>query len=466
MTEVSLLAGAHEPSLPVVVVVEDDPGLQRQMKWALADVFTVHTASDRTAALDLVGQHAPSLMVLDLGLPPDPNGASEGLMVLETVIAKNPNIKIIVASGNEERANALRAVSLGAYDFFAKPVDFDELRLTLTRASRFRELEEENRRLSQYVHNPLDGIISASPQMLSVCETVQRVAGADVSVLVLGESGTGKELIARALHALGERANGPFIATNCAAIPETLLESELFGYERGAFTGAVKRTIGRIEAAVGGTLFLDEIGDMPFPLQAKLLRFLQDRTIQRLGSQQSIPVQVRVVSATNKNLQAMIAAGSFREDLYFRLNEIAVELPPLRERSEDAVMIANALARRYADVYKRPNARLTSGALAAIANYAWPGNVRELENKMKRAILMAKQDRIAAEDLGLSGPEGDGAFPTLKEARSRAESDLIRKVLAAHRNNMSQAAKVLGISRPTLYGLMASHGIKAEDAGE
>ncbi len=448
---------------PTIMLVEDDPGLQRQMGWALSDDFNVMTAGDRPSALAILDEHSPSLVVLDLGLPPDPNGASEGLLILSDIINRKPGTKVIVASGNEERANALRAVSLGAYDFFAKPVDFDELRLTLLRARRLQELEDENRRLSQVVNSPLDGIISSSSQMAAVCDTIRRVAATDVSVLVLGESGTGKELVARAIHGLSPRVGGPFVATNCAAIPENLLESELFGYERGAFTGAAKRTIGKVEAADGGTLFLDEIGDMPFPLQAKLLRFLQERTFQRLGSQRDVVVHLRVVSASNRDLQAMIAAGTFREDLYFRINEISVLLPPLRDRGEDSVSIANVLTRRYGEVYKRGNVRLSSAALLAIANYPWPGNVRELENRVKRAVLMAREEWLTPEDLGLKESVGEGPFLTLKETRFNAERDLIRRALATYRNNLSQIAKVLGVSRPTLYGLLASHGIKVEE---
>jgi two-component system NtrC family response regulator len=303
--------------------------------------------------------------------------------------------------------------------------------------------------------------------MEAVSDTIRRVAGTDVSILIQGESGTGKELIARAIHGLSLRSRGPFMATNCAAIPENLLESELFGYERGAFTGAVKRTIGKVEAADGGTLFLDEIGDMPFSLQSKLLRFLQERKFQRLGSQSDVTVQLRVLSASNRDLKAMVAAGSFREDLYFRLNEISVLLPPLRERSQDRVLIANALTRRYAEIYKRPNIRLSNAALAAISTYSWPGNVRELENKVKRAILMAREDSIVPEDLGLDKDNpGEGTFPTLKDARLMAERDLLRKVLAVYGKNFTQASKVLGISRPTLYALLENHAISADENAE
>ncbi|TAL03566.1 MAG: PEP-CTERM-box response regulator transcription factor [Rhodospirillaceae bacterium] len=466
MTKAPVQGGDQIDELPLLLLVEDDPGLQRQMGWALADAFTVITAGDRVTGLEHLAQHKPRVAVIDLGLPPDPNGASEGLLLLETIVSKYPGIKVIVASGNEERANARRAVSLGAYDFFAKPVDIDELRLILMRALRFQYLEEENRRLSRVVHSPLEGIVAASPAMLAVCDTIRRVAVADISVMILGESGTGKELIARAIHQLSHRADGPFVATNCAAIPDNLLESELFGYERGAFTGAHAKTIGRIESAAGGTLFLDEIGDMPLPLQAKLLRFLQDRTFQRLGSHRDITVDLRIVSATNRNLQNMIREGTFREDLFFRINEISVALPPLRERAEDGIMIAQVLVRRYAEVYNRRNAGFSNSALAAISNHSWPGNVRELENRVKRAVLMGSSDQLSAQDLGLGEADGELAFPTLKDVRNRAELEIIRKVLTSCQNNLSQAAKILGVSRPTLYNLMASHGIKLNGIAE
>ncbi len=450
---------APVPSARSVLVVEDDPGLRRQMRWALGDSFNVHLAEDRTTALATMAKERPILVVLDLGLPPNPNGASEGLFLLETFLSEYQGVKVIIASGNEERSNALKAISLGAYDFFAKPVDLDQLRLILDRAWNLHKLEEENARLSQTVAGPLDGMIASSPEMMKVRRTVERVAPTDISVLVQGESGTGKEVIARGIHRLSNRAAGPFVAINCAAIPEALLESELFGYERGAFTGAVKRTIGRIEQANGGTLFLDEIGDMPLALQAKLLRFLQDRKFQRLGGQGDLAADVRVVSATNRDLRTMIAQGSFREDVFFRLNEVSILLPPLRDRGDDVLLIANALLRGFAETYRRGNIRFSASAQAVIRRFAWPGNVRELENRLKRAVVMAEKNAISPEDLGLQFEPQEGEI-NLKEIRQRAETEAILRALSACGNNLTQAAKMLGVSRPTLYNLMSSYEIK------
>jgi two-component system NtrC family response regulator len=445
------------------MVVEDDPGLQRQMRWALADAFDVHVAKNRDEALSTLAEAQPRLVVLDLGLPPDPNGASEGLSILDTILTERPGTKVIVASGNEDRRNALKAISLGAYDFFPKPVDVDQLRLILERAWRLHELEDENRRLAQTVGGEIEGLISASSQMTAVARTVERVAPTDVSVLILGESGTGKELIARALHTHSHRIDGPFIAVNCAAIPENLLESELFGYEKGAFTGAIKQTHGKVEQARGGTLFLDEIGDMPLSLQAKMLRFLQNRSIQRLGGHEEIPVDVRFVAASNRDIGNMIqSGGGFREDLYFRVNEVAIQLPPLRERDGDAVLIATALVQRFSEAYKRPNLSFAPEATLAIANYAWPGNVRELENRVKRAVVLARDKLITAADLGLGAETASDPLITLKEARQKAELEAIRRAMAACGNNQSHAARVLGVSRQTLYNLILSYGLKVE----
>lgn len=443
-----------------LMLVEDDPGLQRQMRWALADGFDVTVVKDRGEALETMERIKPPLVVLDLGLPPDPNGASEGLSVLETIVSQYLGTKVVVASGNEDRRNALKAISLGAYDFFAKPVDIDQLRLILDRAWRLNELEVENRRLTQAQVGQIEGLISASAEMSAVIETVEKVAPADVSVMILGESGTGKELIARALHKLGDRVGGPFVAVNCAAIPENLLESELFGYEKGAFTGAIKQTMGKVEMARGGTLFLDEIGDMPLALQAKMLRFLQDRTIQRLGGHDVIAVDLRLVSASNRDLLAMIQSGSFREDLFFRINEVAINMPPLRDRPGDAVLIAASLVQRYGEAFKRPGLTLSPDALDAINRYSWPGNVRELENRIKRAVVLAKDRMIAADDLGLTPESASQPILTLKEARQKAEFDAVKRAMAVAGNNQSHAAKVLGVSRQTLYNLVLQYGIK------
>ncbi len=444
-----------------LLIVEDDAGLQTQMKWAMANDFTVHIAGNQTDALALMERCNPALVVLDLGLPPDANGATEGLATLGNIVSRYPGTKVVVASGNEERGNALKAISLGAHDFFSKPVDVEQLRIILERAWKFHVLEEENRRLNHINRDALQGIITASPAMLDICQIVQRIASTDVSLLVLGESGTGKEMIARALHGQSDRAHGPFIAVNCAAIPDNLLESELFGHERGAFTGAIKQTRGKVEQAKGGTLFLDEIGDMPLALQAKMLRFLQSRIIQRLGGREDIAVDVRIVSASNRPLQEMIGQGTFREDLFFRINEVTVTLPPLRERTGDTLLIAHALLQKFSETYKKGRLEFNQAALAAINTYAWPGNVRELENRLKRAVVLANTNRITPTDLGLTAaPDGDD-FVTLRQARKVAEIDAIRKALASCNNNLSRTAKVLGVSRPTLYTLLADYEIRA-----
>jgi two-component system NtrC family response regulator len=445
-----------------LLVVEDDPGLQSQLRWALSDSGEVHLADDRAAALVALRREAPAVVVLDLGLPPDTNGASEGLAALSEILALQPATKVIIASGNEDRENAVKAIGLGAYDFYPKPVDIDVLRLIIERAWRLHDLEEERRRLLKAREtSPLAGVIAASTEMLKVCRAVERIAAADVSVLLTGESGTGKEVLAHALHGLGARADQPFVAINCAAIPETLLESELFGHEKGAFTGAIKQTVGKIEQANRGTLFLDEIGDMPLALQAKLLRFLQDRTIERIGGRKTIAVDLRIISATNQNLASQMAEGRFREDLFYRINEVGIEIPPLRARTGDAVLLANFYLRRFNKSFERVIKGFTGDALAAIAAHPWPGNVRELENRMKRAMVMADGKMISAVDLDLADDAAPDVFPTLKQLRERAEFDAVTQALALARDNVSQAAKLLGVSRPTLYDLMRQFRLKA-----
>ncbi len=444
-----------------LLVVEDDPGLQSQLRWALSDGGEVLVADDRAGALALLRREAPAVVVLDLGLPPDTNGASEGLAALSDILALQPATKVIIASGNEDRENAVKAIGLGAYDFYPKPVDIDVLSLIIERAWRLYELEEERRRLLKAREtSPLAGIVAASSAMIKVCRAVERIATSDVSVLLTGESGTGKEVLAHALHGLGARAEQPFVAINCAAIPETLLESELFGHEKGAFTGAVKQTVGKIEQADRGTLFLDEIGDMPLVLQAKLLRFLQDRTIERIGGRKKITVDLRIVSATNQDLASQMADGRFREDLFYRINEVGIDIPPLRERTGDAVLLANFYLRRFNRSFERVIKGFTGDALAAIAGHPWPGNVRELENRMKRAMVMADGKLISAADLDLRDDAAPNVFPTLKQLRERAEFDAVTQALALARDNVSQAAKLLGVSRPTLYDLMRQFRLK------
>ena len=445
-----------------LLVVEDDPGLQSQLRWALSDGGEVHLANDRPAALALLRREAPAVVVLDLGLPPDTNGASEGLAALSDILALQPATKVIIASGNEARENAVKAIALGAYDFYPKPVDIDVLRLIIERAWQLHDLEEERRRLLKARESsPLAGVVAASSEMLKVCRAVERIAASDVSVLLTGESGTGKEVLAHALHGLSVRADRPFVAINCAAIPENLLESELFGHEKGAFTGAVKQTVGKIEQADRGTLFLDEIGDMALALQAKLLRFLQDRTIERVGGRKQIAVDLRIVSATNQDLASQMAEGRFREDLFYRINEVGIDIPPLRARTGDAVLLANFYLRRFNQSFERAIKGFTGDALAAIAAHPWPGNVRELENRMKRAMVMADGKLISAADLDLQDDAEPAVFPTLRQLRERAEFDAVTQALALARDNVSQAAKLLGVSRPTLYDLMRQFRLKA-----
>jgi len=445
---------------PKLLVVEDDSGLQRQLRWSFENYDTI-VAGDRESALAKFEAEAPAVVTLDFGLPPDPDGASEGLATLEEILALDSDAKVIVVTGNEDREHALRAVQLGAYDFYQKPIDVDVLSLIIDRAYRLRELERENRDLmSGRGHSPLDGLITADPEMLKVCAMIEKVAPANVSVMLLGESGTGKELLARALHELGPRAGKTFAAINCAAIPENLIESELFGHEKGAFTGAHKQVKGKIEVAAGGTLFLDEVGDLPLALQVKLLRFLQERVIERVGGRQPISVDVRVVCATHQDLDQLIAQDLFREDLYYRLCELVIRIPPLREREGDAVLLAHNFMGAFNEELGRSVKGFRSDALAALSNHDWPGNVRELENRMKRAVIMAEGTRIAASDLDLVSGEDDDRVLSLKEAREVAERREIPRALSQSDGNVSKAAKLLGVSRPTLYDLMRHHGIK------
>jgi two-component system NtrC family response regulator len=452
--------------LPVLLVVEDDEGLQRQLKWAY-EGYRVIVASDRLQAIEMVRLHEPAVITLDLGLPPDPDGTSEGFATLAEIHALKPDAKVIVASGHGARESALKAIALGAYDFYRKPVDIDELGLIVARAFHLHEIEEENRRL-EADGTPggavLGSMITTAPEMLKVARTVERVATTDVSVMLLGASGTGKELLARALHERGPRAGHAFIAINCAAIPENLLEAELFGYERGAFTGAVKTTPGKIELAQGGTLFLDEVGDIPLALQVKLLRFLQERVIERIGGRSPIAVDTRIVCATHQDLQAMIGHGRFREDLYYRLAEVVVKIPSLAERPGDAVLLARHFVSRFAREMNTKVQGLAPDALEAIDAHPWPGNVRELENRLKRAVIMAdgKLVTTADLDLGCGQPNEAPAIPiNLRAAREMADRRAIRQALARTDNNISGAAKLLGISRPTLYDLLKQYHLQA-----
>jgi two-component system NtrC family response regulator len=457
---------SDDKDLPVLLIVEDDEGLQRQLKWAYEN-YRVVAATDRAQAIDLLRLHEPAVVTLDLGLPPDPDGTSEGFATLTEMLALKPDTKVIVASGHGARESALKAIALGAYDFYRKPVDIDDLGLIVARAFHLHEIERENRRLEAAggdTTTVLGSIITAAPEMMKVARTIERVAPADVSVMLLGASGTGKELLARAVHDLSPRRRGEFIAINCAAIPENLLEAELFGYERGAFTGAVKTTPGKIEQAQGGTLFLDEVGDIPLPLQVKLLRCLQERVIERIGGRSPIAVDTRIVCATHQDLDSMIAAGSFRDDLYYRLAEIVVAIPSLAERPGDAVLLARHFTARFARTMNPKVQGLSPDAAEAIDGHAWPGNVRELENRIKRAVIMADGRAIGAADLDLrpaaNGPEEQRPI-NLRAAREVADRRAIRQALARSDNNISSAAKLLGISRPTLYDLIKQYQLQA-----
>jgi two-component system NtrC family response regulator len=447
-----------ESDLPVLLVVEDDEGLQRQLKWAY-DGYQVVTAGDRRSAIDALRAHEPAVVTLDLGLPPDPDGTSEGFATLSEMLSLKPDTKVIVASGHGEHESALQAIALGAYDFYRKPIDIDELGLIVSRAFRLHSLESENRRLeSVTAQTVLGSIITAAPEMLKVAKTIERVAATSVSVMLLGASGTGKELLARAVHEQSGRGSGPFVAINCGAIPETLLEAELFGYERGAFTGAVKSNVGKIELAQAGTLFLDEVGDIPLPLQVKLLRFLQERVIERIGGRQPIPVDTRIVCATHRDLAAMIGGGSFREDLYYRLAEIVVKIPSLSERPGDSVLLARHFVNRFARELNPAVQGLSPDATAAIDGYGWPGNVRELENRIKRAVIMADGKLVTAADLDFGESTGEEELAiNLRAAREVADRRAIRQAMSRAENNISGAAKLLGISRPTLYDLLRQY---------
>ncbi len=444
---------------PRLLVVEDDIGVQKQLRWAL-DEYQVLVAGDRAEALAHLRRYEPAVVLQDLGLPPDAEGVNEGMRTLKEILSLAPHTRVIVITGNADNDNAMRAVATGAYDFYQKPLNPDVLRLIIGRAFHLHALERQNREL---VHSqmrlPFEGLIATDDAMLRVCRMIEKVAPADVSVLILGESGTGKELVARAVHTQSTRKDSRFVAINCAAIPETLLESELFGHEKGAFTGAAKQTLGKIEVASGGTLFLDEIGDMPLALQAKLLRFLQDRVIERIGGRQEIPVNVRVVCATNKDLQQLISEQKFREDLYFRISEVTINVPPLRERRGGPTVLAHALLRKFNGAQGRPKRGFTEEATASLEAYRWPGNVRELENKVKSALIMSEGALLTSADLGLKEAEKGLPLFNLKEVRARAEREAINQALTISDNNVSRAAELLGVSRPTLYDLMQKYGI-------
>jgi two-component system NtrC family response regulator len=450
---------------PGLLIVEDDLGLQKQLKWCF-DEYQVCAAATRAEALAQLRRFEPAVVLQDLGLPPDAAGVSEGLRTLQEILQAAPQVKVIVVTGNGDQSNAVKAVGLGATDFCQKPVEPQILKLIVARAFRMHALEEQNRQLQRQSSSPLAGVIATDEAMLKICRMVEKVAPTDVSVLILGESGTGKELLAHAIHALSARNAGRFVAINCAAIPEQLLESELFGHEKGAFTGAVKQTVGKVEMAEGGTLFLDEIGDMPAPLQAKLLRFLQDRVIERLGGRKPIPVNVRVVCATNQDLQALIAEQRFRQDLYYRISAVTVNVPPLRQRGSGVVVLAQAILQRIAAESATKLRGMSDDALAALQSYPWPGNVRELENKLRAAVIMAEGQLIHAGDLGLDIPVTTPPQLNMAEVRLQAERQALIQALALAQNNVSRAAELLGVSRPTLYDLLERCGVRVTSPGE
>jgi two-component system NtrC family response regulator len=431
------------------------------MRWCFSDDLEVTVASDRESALAALRRVEPEVVTLDLGLPPDPGGASEGFSLLEEILRLAPMTKVIVVTGREDKENSVKAIGMGASDFYQKPLDADILTFVVNRAFRLAELERENQELAHQANGTnIKGIIAASPQMMAVCRTLEKVAPTDITTLITGETGTGKEVLARALHDLSPRAGNVFAAINCAAIPENLLESELFGFEKGSFTGATQSKKGKIESANGGTLFLDEIGDMPMPLQAKLLRFLQERVVDRVGSVKPIPVDVRVVCATHRNVRKLIESGHFREDLYYRVSEITLDVPAVRERDGDALVIACSLLKSLGKEMDRQNLTFSEDAISAINSYPWPGNVREMINKIKRATIMADGKRITCEDLELPSCEESGvSHLNLRQVREQAESKAIIQALQTSGFNMTQAARLLGVTRPTLYNLTDKYKI-------
>src|SRR5213593_258106 len=448
---------------PKLLVVDDDEAIRTQLKYALRDDFTLFFAEDRRAALAAVDEHRPELVSLDLGLPPAEDGAQEGLKALDDIVKRAPATKVVVVTGNGDRVNAIRAIQLGAFDYHSKPIDVGGLKVVLHRAAYLQTLESdaEKHLKAQETNVRFEDILGATPAMREIFAAVARVSKTDATVLIQGESGTGKELLAKAIHSNSPRKSRPLVAINCGAIPETLLEAELFGHEKGAYTGAHIQRKGRFELADGGTLFLDEIAEMSVPLQVKLLRFLQERQIERVGGREMIRVDVRVIAATNKDLRSELQAGRFREDLYYRLSVVNLKLPPLRERGEDIVLIANAFLRKSCKQHRR-KLRFASGALEAMARYRWPGNIRELENAVQRAVIMAHAKLIEARDLGIEIADG-ADLASLRQARDRAEREALVDALVKTRGNISQAAKLLGVSRPTFHGLIAKNEVNARD---
>ena len=445
---------------PYLLIVDDEEVIRDQLKWALYDEYTTILAEGRESALEQVKANKPPLILLDLGLPPSPRSAEEGLKALEEILSEDRDAKVIVVTGNQERTNALKAIEKGAFDYFTKPPDMEEVRVVLKRALHILSLEKENAELKKLAHRePFEEILGESSAMQEIFKTIRKVATTDVSALIAGESGTGKELVAKAVHRLSNRARGPFIAINCGAIPENLLESELFGHEKGAFTGAHAQVKGKFEYAHGGTLFLDEIGELPQTLQVKLLRFLQEHSIERVGGRQPIPVNVRILAATNRDLTGDIKAGRFREDLYYRVGVVTLSIPPLRDRGNDLILLAKSFLQKFSAEYRKPFKGFHTEALAAIESHPWPGNVRELENRVKRAVIISEGKSITPSDLELEAPSGVAKLKTLKEIREGAEEDHARKALEKHNWNISKASMELGVSRPTFHELIKKYNI-------
>jgi two-component system, NtrC family, response regulator len=443
-----------------LLIVDDDEDICTQMKWALSDDYAPLTAGDRVGALAAFTAHRPTVTLLDLGLPPRPNEPDEGLAALSAFLGLDPLAKVIIVSGQGDKQNALRAVGAGAYDFLCKPVDMDQLRLLLQRCIYVADLEQEYRSLQYSARSDVfEDILGSSPQMQAVFDFIRKVASTNAPVLILGESGTGKEMVAQALHRRSAQKSGPFVAINCNTIPENLLESELFGHEKGAFTGAHSLRKGHIETAAGGTLFLDEIGELPASVQVKLLRFLQEKCFQRVGGRQEIQSDARVLAATNRNLQEHVASGKFREDLYFRLAVVVVKIPPLRERGDDIILLAKAFLHNYSVEHGKPGLTFATDALRTLNLHRWAGNVRELQNRVRRAVIMAEGKRVTAMDLELTDTLSTLPPQTLKEARESVEREMVRDALQRHRGRITPAALELGISRPTLYELMEKLGI-------
>jgi two-component system NtrC family response regulator len=443
-----------------LLIVEDDEGLQSQLKWHF-ESYEVHAAKNREEAINAIRLHEPDIVLQDLGLPPDEEGVEEGFRCIQEISSLAPSTKIVVMTGNADYENAVRAVAMGAYDFYQKPVNPDTLDLILQRAFHIHTLEQQNRILQEQMLSPLDGVIACDAKMVKICRTIEKLAPSTVTCTLTGESGTGKEVLAKALHNCSPRKDKRLVAINCAAVPENLMESELFGYEKGAFTGASKRTLGKVETANHGTLFLDEIGDMPLPLQAKLLRFLQERHIERLGGREEVPVDVRVVCATNKNLQQMVQEGTFREDLYYRICEMEIHIPPLRERHGDKLLLARHFLKKYAQQNNSPVTGFTPEATEMIESHDWPGNIREMENKIKRGVVMCEEKLISSEDLGLFN--SNELSLNLREVRYKAEREAILRALTMTDYNISSTAKLLGVTRPTLYDLIKKYNISIGD---